>query len=274
MVAWTHNGLAEDLATHLKADARMVWLDIQLGPAGSPRPDVYTMAKSFMRPCPTAYECKISRSDFRADVTVGKWHSYLDYAHAVVFAVPAGLIDKREVPDMCGLIVRHENSWRLAKKSTINPHPIDQNALIKLIIDGVRREGAKQRHKDWSDHSATRRFAQKFGATAARYCADIAGAEQQAKFHRQQCANMLEAARKQAKGIVDRAMKDTPELWRTLTDVLGLPVEANEWNVRDAISLLRGKTGSLQGRALKELLKQLQQLVYMHTPKTEDDTEE
>ena len=69
---------------------------------------MYALHKSFVRPCPTAYECKISREDFRADVTTGKWLSYLEYAHAVIFAAPAGLLSKTEVPEFCGLIVRHE----------------------------------------------------------------------------------------------------------------------------------------------------------------------
>ena len=68
MSDWQHDQLAEDLAAHLKAPDRMVWLNMQLGPRGSPRPDVYTIYKSYVRPQPTAYEVKISREDFRSDI--------------------------------------------------------------------------------------------------------------------------------------------------------------------------------------------------------------
>lgn len=70
-MTWMHDALAQDLARHLKAPDTMVWCNLQLGPSGSPRPDVYRMSKSFVRPCPIAYECKISRENFRSDVTSG-----------------------------------------------------------------------------------------------------------------------------------------------------------------------------------------------------------
>src|SRR6266571_2431143 len=96
---WTHDELAADLAGHLKTPERMCWTDMQLGPAGSPRPDVYCIDKSFVSPFPTAYECKVSVPDFRSDVTSGKWSSYLKFAYRVFFAVPAGLVSKADVPD-------------------------------------------------------------------------------------------------------------------------------------------------------------------------------
>jgi len=49
---WLHDDLQADLAAWLKDKSRMVWQDVQLGPAGSMRPDVYTLRKSFVRPWP------------------------------------------------------------------------------------------------------------------------------------------------------------------------------------------------------------------------------
>src|SRR5262245_7005098 len=94
----SHDALAESLADHVRGPERMVWCDMQLGPGGSPRPDVYAIYKSFVNPAPTAYECKVSTSDFRADVTSGKWKTYLPFASAVYFACEAGLFGKAEVP--------------------------------------------------------------------------------------------------------------------------------------------------------------------------------
>ena len=171
---WQHNALASDLARHLSSEGRMVWLDMQLGPQGSPRPDVYRIDKSFVRPCPTAYECKISRSDFLSDVTTGKWRSYLNYAYSVIFAVPEGLVKPSELPDMCGLIVRKDSGWRIAKRATVNPHPIAEHALLKLLIDGVEREGPGRRRQLYVEQYAGDRFAKKFGYEAARFVADAA----------------------------------------------------------------------------------------------------
>ena len=46
----THDELAADLAAHLRGERTMVWTDMQLGSSGSVRPDVYTIAKSYVRP--------------------------------------------------------------------------------------------------------------------------------------------------------------------------------------------------------------------------------
>ncbi|WP_186028421.1 hypothetical protein [Burkholderia gladioli] len=144
---WTHNALAEDLATHLRgASDRLVWTDMQLGPAGSPRPDVYSVPCSFARFQPVAYECKISVADFRRDVTAGKWTSYLRFAAGVIFAAPAGLLKKDDIPTGCGLIVRGPDGWRTLKGPTLkNMENLPRDAWVKLIIDGLPREIERQK---------------------------------------------------------------------------------------------------------------------------------
>ena len=111
---WTHDGLMADLAGHLRAGSNGRQ-DLQLGPAGSPRPDGFTINKSFMHPCQTAYECKISVADFRSDVTSGKWMKYLDMlARSSLRFHPGSLV--KMMSQTLWLILRHENAWRLAKK--------------------------------------------------------------------------------------------------------------------------------------------------------------
>lgn len=142
---WGHDELATDLANHLRANtAIMAWENMQLGPAGSPRPDVYAVTKSFARFAPIAYEAKISTADFRRDVTAGKWQSYLQFAAGVVFAAPAGLITKADIPPGCGLILRHESGWRVAKGPTLaNVGNLPRDAWLKLLMDGIDREVAR-----------------------------------------------------------------------------------------------------------------------------------
>lgn len=259
---WSHDALANDLAGHLLAPDRMVWTDMQLGRSGSPRPDVYTINKSYVNPCPMAYECKISVSDFRADVTVGKWSSYLAYAHAVTFAVPAGLVSKSDVPEMCGLIVRHENAWRMAKRATVNPRPIDQEALIKLLIDGVNREGPKARAKQWRDGDVTREFTKRFGVQAARYVGDAAETHrriEQAEHHAKQ---IRERAEEDAKSIRERVQSEAPAKWLELLAALGLQPDADRWHVDREIRRLRDeRDGTREARALRSVLVSLDRLV-------------
>jgi len=64
------------------------------------RIDALVIKQSWARPLFTAYEVKVSRSDFLND---DKWTEYLPYCHRFYFACPAGLIQRDEVPDPAGL---------------------------------------------------------------------------------------------------------------------------------------------------------------------------
>jgi len=144
---WGHNALAHDLAEHLRQNtARIVWEDMQLGPSGTARPDVYALPCSFSKFCPVVYEVKVSVSDFRADVTAGKFTKYFAYASAVVFAVPDGMLKKTDIPEGCGLMVRKEGGWYTVKGPTMRPiDTLPRDAWVKLVIDGIRRETERTR---------------------------------------------------------------------------------------------------------------------------------
>jgi hypothetical protein len=261
-VNWQHDELAQDLAASLTCPGRMIWTDIQLGPSGSPRPDVYTIDKSFAHPNPTAYECKISVSDFRSDVTTGKWSSYRPYSWRVIFALPAGVVSKSDIPEQCGLIQRHDNAWRLAKKPVVNPRPIAEEALLKLLIDGVEREGPKVRAKFWNERDYIRKFSDKFGAIAAKYVKDAAEVESDLARAKEQHQQIIEAAHKKADYIIQHTMLSAPVQWKALTHVLELPETASELVVREAIQELNSKQNG--GAAeLRRVIGQLQKIVNM-----------
>src|SRR3990167_5609663 len=152
---WRHDELMLDLADHLAKPERMMWCDMQLGPSGSVRPDIYTLDKSYIQPKPIAYEIKVSVSDYRSDVTKGKWQSYLDYACGVYFCVPQGLITKADLPTGCGLMVRGEVGWKSLKAPTLAKVNLSFKVMQKLLIDGIGREHknaslkAARNHIDW-----------------------------------------------------------------------------------------------------------------------------
>ena len=113
----------------------MIWCDVQLGPAGSPRPDVYTIDKSFAKFRANAYEVKSNASDLRRDITAGKWQNYLKYAHAVWFALPAALAKREDVPAGCGIIAFNGNGWRTVRRPVINVlTQLPRETSIKLLI--------------------------------------------------------------------------------------------------------------------------------------------
>lgn len=161
----THNELAHNLATHLVREDRMVWEDIPAGRSGSVRPDVYTIQKSFQNPNPISYEIKVSKSDFRSDVTKAKWKSYLDFSYGVIFAVPKGLVTKNDLPEGCGLITFNGEFWNTVKKPTLHPKALDDELLLKLLIEGSKRESKKDpfKYREFNEYSHNEALRRKFG---------------------------------------------------------------------------------------------------------------
>lgn len=171
---WKHNELAKDLAAHLRGTSdRLVWTDMQVGPSGSARPDVFTIPKAYSKFRPMAYEVKISVADFRRDVTAGKWQSYLGFSAAVIFAVPRGLIGKTDVPEGCGLIVRTDEGWRNVKGPTLRHIPtLPHEAWMKLLIDGLDRQKSELNIKQGPEWAAERAASKKYGEEIAKVFRD------------------------------------------------------------------------------------------------------
>lgn len=174
--------VARDLSSYLIRNGdKVVWEDMQLGPSGSPRPDVYCVNKSFTKFCPVSYEVKVHYSDFRGDVTSGKWQSYLKFSQAVIFAAPKGLINKDELPSNCGLILRSETGWRVAKRPVLNHVNIPATVYQKLIIDGVERFTDINKPKyfnEWVELDRRKKYiGERFGKVISDIVYDIETAE-------------------------------------------------------------------------------------------------
>lgn len=167
----THDQLAASLARHLLNDDRLVWEDIPSGRAGSPRPDVFTIQKSFSSPNPISYEIKVSVSDFRSDITKAKWQKYMDFSYGVIFAVPKGLIKKSDIPNGCGLIQFNGQSWHTVKKPTLQPKKLDDELLLKLLIEGSNRETKTEnpfKKMSYDEVAHNRKLKKKFGEDFAK----------------------------------------------------------------------------------------------------------
>lgn len=267
-VKWGHDALAEDLARHLRSEKTMVWQDVQLGPSGSPRPDVYTIARSFAHPNPRAYEVKVSRADFLADVTAGKWRAYLSFADSVVFAAPAGLVQPADVPPLAGLMVRGDSGWRALRRAVPGVVTIPESALLKLLIDGVEREGCRHRAKTYAEaQRGIDRFCKKFGADAALWVArrrDAEGAVQQAEYTAER---ILADAKRTAERDRKELEKLAPELWGRLCEALGLPLVTNTWAVRDAV---RKASDDATGRVSSSTLTELRHSLFRALQRADD----
>ncbi len=249
-MAWKHDDLAADLAAYLSGPDLMVWTDMQLGPSGSPRPDVYTIRKSYSKPNPLAFEVKISRSDLRSDTTSGKWQRYLKYAQGVVFAVPDGLCTVADIPETCGLIVRKAEVWRFARRPTLQSVTLPMDACMKLLIDGVsrtykQREPQPRRAELWTENAAVRK---KFGAAVAKAARDLVYVEQRAETlkadiqeHRVVMEAETESARKAAIEQAKEEIAALSPIRDELTSLLGVEKGASLWNIQRALVRLRAE---------------------------------
>lgn len=178
---------------------------MQMGPSGSPRPDVYTLPKSFSRFTPLSYEIKISVADFRRDVTAGKWQKYLEFSAGVIFAVPAGLIKKEDVPAGCGLIVRHEGMWRAAKGPTLKHVPtLPRDSWMKLLIDGVDRQYKEVQPRSASVWHSQNKIREKYGHNIASLLSDLQLAEFNLKRKIDELNNQGEDVRKEIQARFQR----------------------------------------------------------------------
>lgn len=270
MTDWRHDDLATDLAAHLRASSDvMTFENVQMGQSGSPRPDVLTMAKTYTKLDVRAYEEKISRSDFRSDTTAGKWRGYLAFASSVTFAVPAGLVDKTEVPPQCGLIVRSDGgAWRHLRK----PQPQALENLpwvgwLKLLMDGVAREGEKRKFAHFNDWVGSRALAKKFGQDAADMVRRLH--ELPAEFELQQLTRQaqLDADLKHLRDGLEAARVDAEKMRRDidpevqeLGDLLGIRRrDQMRWELPQIIQLLRTSDRITTARAsLARQIKALQ----------------
>lgn len=240
MTEWKHDELLDDLAQHLAGYSNaMMWRDMQLGPAGSPRPDIFTMFKSYSRPRPAAYEVKARRSDFLADVTEGKYLKYYKFAATVVFAVPRGLIKLNELPVGCGLIVRSEKGWRHLRKPIVQGVSLKWELMQKLLIDGVHREGPMRRLKGFNQYSAQKKLAAEFGQEVVQVLNDIESAKNRAK-------QIIFRAEHSASRIKEKYEQAMPITMSTVAGVLGIDLKDMQPNnirlaITDAVEQLTGQ---------------------------------
>lgn len=102
------------------------------GGGGHLRMDAWAMNRSWARPLVTAYEIKVSRSDFLQDK---KWQYYLTCCNEFFFACPHGLIQPTELPPEVGLLWVSQTGARLfVKKKAQFREPEIPECLWRYIL--------------------------------------------------------------------------------------------------------------------------------------------
>ena len=252
MSKWKHDDLQADLAEHLLTPERLVWQNMQIGMAGSPRPDVYTIKKSYSKPHPISYEIKVSKSDFLSDMKTGKWQSYLQFSCAVVFCVPKGLITKADLPAGCGLMVRDENGWHTLKAPKLERAKIPEEAFMKLLIDGADRAQKSHIKRLKDEYKMSLEAKKRFGGLVAEILEDHEKVKARIVTDQNRQNNLMQNAEYEAKRIVNDAkeeVKETTQLMRELAEALNLPPDSGMWLIRRAVSDMKksfSESSSLQ----------------------------
>ncbi|HHG4356341.1 TPA: MmcB family DNA repair protein [Pseudomonas aeruginosa] len=270
---WQHDELAHDLAQSLRVNPEhIVWENMQMGPSGSIRPDVYLLKKRYSTFAPVTYEVKVSIGDFRSDITSGKWQGYLGFSSAVIFAVPAGLVSKDDVPAGCGLIVRHDEVWRTVKKPTMQKiDTLSHKEWMKLVIDGVERAVAQRDAprlrvalNEWSAQEVLRRkVGEEIAMLIAKALRSKSSLEALIKSREDQAREIREGTQRELRRAIERCERDKAQLaveQFNLAKALGLGPDAT---ISDLASTLREATHRIAADAevqrLRNLFERIQQ---------------
>lgn len=113
------------------------------------RLDAVAVKKSWAHPCITAYEVKVSRSDFLRDE---KWHGYLDYCHRLYFACPDGVIELDELPPEVGLMIYNPERDTLSVRRKAQYRNVELPAELLYYIALSRMDS--DRYPFFSDRRA------------------------------------------------------------------------------------------------------------------------
>jgi hypothetical protein len=150
-VIWKHDDLADDLAI---AKGGIPYLNVCLGSPWlngrkqkTPRADLVVCKPSYQRFCLSIYEIKVTRADFLSDIRSGKWRDYLPHCDRFYFAVCKGVLQKSDIPNDAGLVVRGNKGW-----STIKSAPVFKNGIpidtMKSLIFAKQRRSAREKRLD------------------------------------------------------------------------------------------------------------------------------
>lgn len=134
------------------------------------RMDMWVMPRSWSKPMCTAYEIKVSRSDFLRD---DKWPGYLDLCNYFYFVCPAGLIEPEELPEGVGLMWLSKTGTRLYTKRKAAPRDVTipeslwrYVLMCRATIDGSEylRQGGLSEREWWEQWLEQKEIDREFGS--------------------------------------------------------------------------------------------------------------
>lgn len=162
---WKHDELAEDLAV---AKGGIPYLNVCLGSPWlngrkqkTPRADLVVCKPSYRRFCLAIFEIKVTRADFLSDIRTGKWRDYLPHCDRFYFAVCKGVLQKADIPEEAGLIVRGPKGWHTSKAAPVMDNEIPVDTMKSLIFAKQRRSVREKRLDDVENMAGRQSYSRK-----------------------------------------------------------------------------------------------------------------
>lgn len=154
-----HAELQLSLARFLADAGYLTFTEVQInrhGGGGGLRADVVALKPSYASLDVRIYECKATRQDLNRGLNRDpKWRLYREYAHRVIFAMPAGLAKTEEIPSECGIATRGPNGWHHVRPGIGHTPPrLDHWLILALLFRG------------YEDHRRARDLRQRMAHTA------------------------------------------------------------------------------------------------------------
>lgn len=162
--------------------------------------------------------------------------------------MPAGFINKQDVPNGCGLIIRYETGWKMVKKPSMNAlETLPRDAWLKLLITGIEREINRKelRMESFNQYRANEAIAAKYGQKIGKLLSDLQSAERNLQYQIDETWRKVKLQEQEKLEIGKRRIaddKEYSELKKELCEYLGIEPSTPSFMIR---SKLRGLIDNL-----------------------------
>ena len=157
----------------------------------------------------------MTRGDFWRDVNEGKFTRYLPHCNQLFFAFPAGIIQKSELPEGCGLVTFGPKGWHTHVAAPRRHFTPSLDLMLALLMKGYQDHFERYRKVETErlkDYTSLSEVCYRFGS---RFAKSIATAADQVQEVDKLKARIEEAAGKKFPDIgwaLDWLRRDAEEL--------------------------------------------------------------
>jgi len=204
------------------------------------RMDAWVMPRSWTRQAITAYEVKVSRSDFLGDE---KWRNYLPLCNYFYFATAPGLIQLNELPTEVGLIEASKSGSRLfIKRKAVHHEATNIEGVLRYVLmcrSTIRGETTESGKREfWKTWLETRQIDATFGHNLSKKLRETIDKE-------------IILARHENENLLRKM--ETYDSHRQILDRLKLDHNVSSWRFENNLNELRAGISDQEIRNMEDL---------------------